>query len=237
MEQTGGAGRVQVHKVGGLKLLALWLLSLPARLYYATLRYRVSEPDRTALLDASVPTVLVIWHNRILTSPGIRRNFRNKRRISAIISASRDGALISAFIGMLGIDSCRGSSSKRAAVVAMELLDELKTGNDIAVTPDGPRGPLYTFHEGAAALALMAGAPVILVCPVVKHGMRFNSWDGFYLPWPCTKIEMRARRFLPAELPQNRAECALFLRKVMLDLTEDLPDPPRTMASREKAKV
>ena len=237
MEPAASAGKVKVLKIGGFKLLILWLLSLPARLYYATLRYRVGEPYREALCDASAPTVLVIWHNRIMTSPGIHNRFRNKRRISAIISASRDGAWISALLGMLGIDSCRGSSSKRAAVVAMELLEALKSGNDIAVTPDGPRGPVYSFHDGAAALALMSGSPVILVCPAVRSGKRFNSWDGFYLPWPFARIDMRARRFLPAELPQERTECAQFLRKAMLELTEDLPEPPRTRASREKAKA
>ena len=195
------------------------------------------EGDAPILTDASVPTVLVIWHNRILTSPAIRRRFRNKRRISAIISASKDGAMISAFVGMLGIDSCRGSSSRRATVVAMELMQALKDGNDIAVTPDGPRGPIYTFHEGAAAVALMADAPVILVCPVVKCGWRANSWDGFYLPYPFSKIEMRAKRFLPSELPKERSECAAYLRKAMLELTEDLPAPKRCRAAQEEART
>lgn len=227
-------GTVQVREVRGFKRLALWLLARCAKLYYATLRYRVNDATEADMLtDTHTPAVLVIWHNRILTSPGIYSRYRSKRPLYALISASRDGALISAFIGMLGIRARRGSSSKRASVVARELLSELKSGNDIAITPDGPRGPIYSFKDGAAAIALMARAPVILVCPVVKSGHRFNSWDGFYLPLPFSRIEMHARRFAPEELPRDREQCANILRQTMLDLTEDLPPPPRVAASKK----
>lgn len=220
-------GGVTIHKAGGLRYFGLWLLAMMARAYFATLRFSVREGDREALCDASAPSVLVIWHNRILFSPKIRRLYRSHRKIHAAISASRDGATISAFVGMLGISSRRGSSSKRATAVAMELLQMLKGGDDIAITPDGPRGPIYTLHEGAAALALMAKTPVILVCPNPKSGWRANSWDGFYVPYPFSRVEMRAMRITPEELPQDRDACAAFIRKGMLALTEDLKAPPR----------
>ena len=95
------------------------------------------------------------------------------------------------------------------------------------MTEIGPRGPIYTFHSGAAALALMAKCPVLLLCPIIRAGHRFNSWDGFYLPRPFSRIDMRARLFQPEELPQDRDECSEFLRKAMLEMTVDLPEPPR----------
>lgn len=227
MADTAGQGRVKVHKVGGLRLFGLWILAVLARVYFATLRFSVRDGDSEALLDYSKPSVLVMWHNRILFSPKIRRLYRNNRKVYAAISASKDGAVISAFIEMLGISSRRGSSSRRAAVVVMELLQILKDGNDVAITPDGPRGPIYTFHEGAAAMALMSKTPVILVCPNPKSGWRANSWDGFYAPFPFSKVEIRAKRFKPEELPLDRVECAEFLRKEAQALTDDLPPPPR----------
>jgi hypothetical protein len=224
-----------VHRLGFFEKALLWVLSLFARAYYLTLRYRAPEGEVAALSDCSVPSVLVICHNRILFSPKMRWKYRRTRRIYAAISSSRDGSLISAFIGMLGIRSRRGSSSKRASAVALELLQCLKEGHDIAITPDGPRGPLYTFHEGAAALARMANAPVILLQANPRHALRFNSWDGFYLPAPFSVVEMRGRRFTRAELPKDRAECAEFLRKAMLELTSDLPEPPRCAKERRLA--
>jgi lysophospholipid acyltransferase (LPLAT)-like uncharacterized protein len=230
VEKKGG---VKVHEARGLRYFGLWLLALMARAFFATLRFSVRKGDEQALYDATAPSVLVIWHNRILFSPKIRRLYRNKRQVHAAISASRDGATISAFVGMLGIASRRGSSSKRATAVAMELLQVLKNGDDVAITPDGPRGPIYTLHEGAAALALMAKAPVILVCPNPKSGWRANSWDGFYVPYPFSRVEMRAVRIRPEELPQDRDACAAFIRKGMLALTEDLKSPPRCAKALE----
>lgn len=215
--------------------ILLWILSVVSRLYFRTLRFRVREGEEAPLNDCSVPTVMVIWHNRILLAPSIRRLYRNRRHIYAAISASRDGARISTFIGMMGVSSRRGSSSRRASAVAMELLQSLKEDHDIAITPDGPRGPVYTFHEGAAMLANLAKSPVILVVPNPRRGKRFNSWDGFYLPLPFSKVEMRAKRFLPGELPRDRAECAELLRTEMLALTEDLPEPPRCGIVRRRA--
>jgi lysophospholipid acyltransferase (LPLAT)-like uncharacterized protein len=225
-----------VHQLGFFEKALLWILSLFARLYYLSLRYRAHEGELAALADCSVPSVLVIWHNRILLSPKMRWKYRPTRRIYAAISSSRDGSLISAFIGMLGIRSRRGSSSRRASAVALELMQCLKQGHDIAITPDGPRGPLYSFHEGAAALARMANAPVILLQANPRHALRFNSWDGFYLPAPFSVVEMRGRRFTRAELPKDRAECAEFLRKAMLEMTSDLPEPPRCARERRAAE-
>ena len=236
MAENKTQGKVRVNEVGGWRLFLLWVFSLFARLYFATLRFSVREEDRDSVYDASVPVILVIWHNRILFSPMIARHFRNKRKVFAAISASKDGALISAFVNMLGIHSRRGSSSRRATVVAMELLQVLKDGNDIAITPDGPRGPIYTLHEGAAAIALLSNSPVILVCPNPKSGWRANSWDGFYVPFPFTRVELRAKKLLPQDLPLDRAECAGFIRKGMLELTEDLKAPRRCEKAEAEAR-
>jgi lysophospholipid acyltransferase (LPLAT)-like uncharacterized protein len=236
MAEGATQGRLKVQKVGWLTLVLLWVLALFAKLYYATLRFRLSEEDREMLSENSTQVVLAIWHNRILLSPLCARGYRDKRPIYAAISASKDGALISAFIGMLGVRSRRGSSSRGAAKVAMELMHVLKSGDDIAITPDGPRGPIYSFHEGAASLALTAKVPVVLVCPNPRGGWRANSWDGFYVPYPFSRVDLRTKRIRPEELPKDRAACAALLRKEMLALTEDLPAPKRCAAAQTAAR-
>lgn len=236
MAEGATQGGLKVQKVGWVTLVFLWVLAQFTKLYYATLRFRMSKADREMLSGNSTQVVLVLWHNRILLSPRCAR-YRNKRRIYAAISASKDGALISAFIGMLGIRSRRGSSSRGAAKVALELAQVLRGGDDIAITPDGPRGPIYSFHEGAASLALMAKVPVVLVCPNPRGGWRANSWDGFYVPYPFTRIDLRTKRIRPEELPKDRAACAALLRKEMLALTEDLPAPKRCAAAQAAARV
>jgi lysophospholipid acyltransferase (LPLAT)-like uncharacterized protein len=58
----------------------------------------------------------------------------------------------------------------------------LKSGCDVAITPDGPRGPRYTAQNGAVVLAKLTGVPI---CPVsfgASKKKQFSSWDGFILP-------------------------------------------------------
>ncbi|MFA5257288.1 MAG: lysophospholipid acyltransferase family protein [Opitutales bacterium] len=221
------SGTETINHVHGWRVALLWLLSLVYKLLFFTVRFRISDEERTVLGISSVPHLFVIWHNRIIISPALIHKFRCGRKIHAMVSVSRDGALISRFVEMLGLGVCRGSSSKRAMAVMRDLLNLLKAGEDVAITPDGPRGPIYSFHDGASVLALLSRAPVILACPNPHAGKRFNSWDGFYLPHPFSKVTIRVRRILPEELPQDREECSRFLRAAMTELTVDLPAPPR----------
>jgi hypothetical protein len=171
--------------------------------------------------------VVAVWHNRLIVAPELVRRYRRKGNVYAMVSTSNDGALVSRFVEMLGMNVCRGSSSKRSKAVLRELLGLLKSGADVAVTPDGPRGPMYSFQDGLSALALMGHAPVMLVCPNPLSAKRFNSWDGFYLPRPFSTISLCVRQIPYEDLPREREECSKFLRDAFMAMTVDLPDPPR----------
>lgn len=224
----------RVNVVHGWRKWLLWTLARIVNLVFSTLRFRIDKESRVALTDTSGPHTLVIWHNRIMISPELVRRFRKGRKLSALISASKDGALITSLISSMGIEACRGSTSKRSTEAVRELLRVLKNGGDIAITPDGPRGPIYSFQDGASALALLSKTPVILVCPNIERGKRFNSWDGLYMPSLFAKVEIRARRFLNEELPKDRDACGRFLREAMLALTRDLPNPPKVASAMER---
>jgi lysophospholipid acyltransferase (LPLAT)-like uncharacterized protein len=206
------------------------------KLWFATLRCRISAEHDAIFSDYARPTIFVIWHNRIALTPWLALRYRNKGRTSALISASKDGAWIAGFLHLIGFDTARGSSSKRAAAAALELMNVLRDGRDVAITPDGPRGPIYTFHEGAAALALMAKAPVTIITPNPRAGIRLPSWDGFYLPRPFSSVDVKVRRIEPEELPQERAACAEYLRAAMCMDLADLPMPARREKKKKAAK-
>jgi lysophospholipid acyltransferase (LPLAT)-like uncharacterized protein len=64
----------------------------------------------------------------------------------------------------------------------------LESGADLGFTPDGPRGPAYSFAPGALIVAQRSGAPVVALRAVTQRCWRLRSWDGFMIPKPFARI-------------------------------------------------
>lgn len=220
-----------------------WLVLLPlamlARLWMLTLRFHFPPGEEAVFREASRPQVFVIWHNRFFTAAELHRRYRSRREVCGLISASRDGAWLSAIFRLLGLRVARGSSSRKALAAVRALLSELEAGRDVALTPDGPRGPCYEFKEGAAALALQASAPVVFVAVshTRRNSFRLRSWDGFWIPHPFARLTVRCS-LLPAEELQEKApertEAARLLRGRLLEITDDGAGGPEAPPPRTK---
>ena len=153
------------------------------RLWFSTIRLRwiggaYTHPDPRTRRNA----IGVFWHQRLLCFGYTHGRFRPR----ILISQSRDGDLIARVASGLGCVPIRGSS-RRGKVEAMRgLLAEAKSGYDMAITPDGPLGPLHVFQVGAVYLASQTGLPVVPLTVCYGRSWRFKSWDRFVLPWPFT---------------------------------------------------
>jgi lysophospholipid acyltransferase (LPLAT)-like uncharacterized protein len=66
----------------------------------------------------------------------------------------------------------------------MELVRLARKNCDLAITPDGPRGPAEIVKSGVAQLARMTGRPVVPLAFFCSKAKRFRSWDRFLLPYP-----------------------------------------------------
>lgn len=202
--------------------LVLALLAILLRLWSRTLRFRWG-PDVQAVIDDPPPaSVVILWHNRLFASPEFfRRNFPG-RHLATLISASKDGAWLAAFVDKLGMFPIRGSHYKRGPQAVREMLAAHNEGYDIAVTPDGSRGPIYDLKPGAVGVALKTGAPLILLSLNFSRAWRLKSWDRFYLPVPFTKIEVRIKMIPhPAELGDDSKAVADLLKERMEEITFD----------------
>ena len=73
-----------------------------------------------------------------------------------LISRHRDGEFIARVIRYFGLGTIRGSYGKRSVSQVREMLAELKEGTDIAITPDGPKGPRYQMKQGIVELARLS---------------------------------------------------------------------------------
>jgi lysophospholipid acyltransferase (LPLAT)-like uncharacterized protein len=63
-------------------------------------------------------------------------------------------------------------------------------GRDIAITPDGPRGPRYVLGPGVVHLAQTTGAPIMPVHARFSRAFRMKTWDGFNVPLPFSRVEV-----------------------------------------------
>jgi lysophospholipid acyltransferase (LPLAT)-like uncharacterized protein len=110
--------------------------------------------------------------------------------VAVLVSKHRDGELIARIAESLGFRTVRGSTSRGAARALAGMVRELENGHDVAVTPDGPRGPARSFAPGALIAAQRANAPVIVVGVSVKSSWRLKSWDRFVIPKPFARVKV-----------------------------------------------
>ncbi|PYK32171.1 MAG: hypothetical protein DME57_00870, partial [Verrucomicrobia bacterium] len=148
--------------------------------------------DRAGIVGKPVEKNYIgaLWHNRLLIFPFILRRFFPHRRGAALISASRDGDLLSDAIHRFNYNVVRGSSSKLGASGLLQLSEVLEKGGDVVITPDGPRGPAYEFGPGIIFLGQKTGAWVLPVNLEYSSCWRVKSWDRFIIPKPFSKIRV-----------------------------------------------
>jgi lysophospholipid acyltransferase (LPLAT)-like uncharacterized protein len=104
-----------------------------------------------------------------------------------MISASRDGELISTIGRFFGYTAVRGSSSRGGKEATREMVDHLQAGKRCAITPDGPRGPRREMKPGAVNIARLTGCPVVPFGFAAERCWRLKSWDRFIIPKPFSR--------------------------------------------------
>lgn len=176
----------------GQRALA-WLVANLMRLLAATLRYQVNGGKGPARLPAT-PVIFALWHNRLglcmKTYESFVRPGHQHDHLAALISASKDGAFLAAILANFGVQPVRGSSSRRGAQALLELSSWAERGYDLAVTPDGPRGPCYVVQDGVMALAQVTGLPIVPFSYRLSWKIKVKSWDRFQIPLPFARCEM-----------------------------------------------
>ncbi|NLV23550.1 MAG: lysophospholipid acyltransferase family protein [Deltaproteobacteria bacterium] len=127
--------------------------------------------------------VFSIWHEQLLLLPAVYHG----PGLTALTSLSRDGELVSSFLKVFRIGAVRGSSSRHGMAALKEMVRLSRSGADLVITPDGPRGPRQQLKAGLVQLAKLADAPIIVMSFACSRGYRFRSWDRFLLPCPFSR--------------------------------------------------
>lgn len=176
-------------KIEGRPARFLVALAFPfLKLWFATLRWEFDDRGRVRATPPSTSVIAGLWHNRLLLSAHMIRKFFPQRRGAALISASRDGAIISDVVERYGFETARGSSSRFGSAALLQLADAIARGRDVLITPDGPRGPAYRLGGGVLFLAQKTGVPIVPVNFEYSACWRAKSWDRFIIPKPFSKV-------------------------------------------------
>ena len=133
--------------------------------------------------------VCVTWHGELLMSPQAYRHIHKKHPASAIISSHFDGALIARTLEFLKIRPLRGSTRKGARQVLLQAFKSIKSGEEVLITPDGPKGPRHTMSDGAVGIALKSKLPIFVMNYTAQNYWQLGSWDKFVIPKPFTQVD------------------------------------------------
>jgi len=166
--------------IPGLIVFLLRVLAL-------TLRFRID--DRCGITRGVMrPFIGAFWHNRMLVIPVAYQRYCRGRRGHCLTSPSKDGAIIAGVMARFGIGSVRGSSSRRGTTALRELTALIEAGEDVAITPDGPRGPKYQISPGIVKLAQLTGTSVMPIHVGYSRYWEIKSWDAFRIPKPFAQV-------------------------------------------------
>ena len=175
------------------------------RLVVATLRIRVHD-EAGVLGGPPMPRLIwVFWHNRLFVIPHLLNRYLPQRPGSALTSVSKDGEILAAFLQRFHIRPIRGSSSRRGAAALLEMKRLVAQGYDVAITPDGPRGPRYRLNAGPIALAQKTGAVVMPILVQYSRFWQLKSWDAFRIPKPFARVDITLLPLHPVPPTQNEA--------------------------------
>ena len=210
---------------GRLAARAIFVL---ARALAASLRWRWTDHSFFNDTTTEQRAIFAIWHNRLALSLILYRRYvarcGSRRRLAALVSASRDGGLLARVLELFGVVGIRGSSSRRGAPAVRELVSAASGGCDLAVTPDGPRGPRYEPHPGVIALAQLTGLPIVPVSFRLGCRWTLRSWDRFQIPVPFSRCEVVFGEplWVPREADEAAREAGrVELRNRLMAITRD----------------
>lgn len=153
----------------------------------STWRVRITNDDTYRTMHANRrPFIFAFWHGQLLPLLWLHRG----QGVAIVVSSHRDGELVARVAERLGLRTIRGSSSRGAARALLGVVRELEGGGEVAMTPDGPRGPARRFASGALVAAQRSGAPIIAIGVSARRAWRLRSWDRFLIPKPFTRVSV-----------------------------------------------
>lgn len=165
----------------------------------------------------SGPAVYALWHRQEVLLIYLHRN----SGICGLVSKSKDGEYMARILKRFGFTFVRGSTSSGGIMALRGLIKAARDGYSIAITPDGPKGPIFKVQPGLVLIAQKAGVPIIPAACALSSKKILRSWDRYQFPLPFGRIEaVYGAPIQVAETDDVQAK-ALELENALNKLTEE----------------
>ncbi len=170
------------------------------------------------MIEQHGSVIIIGWHGRTLMMP----YYWNKQsKLNALVSPHRDGRMIMYILQKFGIGHVSGSTDKNPKEAALQLMQNLKDGNSIAIIPDGPRGPSMELTMSPLFYAQKSGKPILgITYSIAGSKVISKSWDDMLIPLPFHKgmYAITEPTFIPADATPEQLE--EYRQKIENDLNE-----------------
>ena len=174
---------VKVTDVTGSTILTP-LMGLGITLLRATLRVEVLHGRHYTELQArGVPILFALWHGRMFLPIDAHRH----QSIVTMASKSLDGDIVARWLEKNGYLVTRGSTSRGGSEALRRMVRQVRLGHNVALTVDGPRGPVHVVQAGVVRLARITGAWILPITFSSSWPLFLRSWDRYLLPKPFSK--------------------------------------------------
>jgi lysophospholipid acyltransferase (LPLAT)-like uncharacterized protein len=162
--------------------LGPWLAYWTIRILGRTMRFEEVHPEiPRSFWEKGTPAIGAFWHGRLLMMPIVYEG----RRLSFLVSSHRDGQVMGKALKRFGFQAILGSTTRKGFSGFKKMVKAY--GSDIAIVPDGPRGPRHRVQIGVIELAKLTGRAVVPLTFSASKRKVFNTWDQFLLPYPFSK--------------------------------------------------
>jgi lysophospholipid acyltransferase (LPLAT)-like uncharacterized protein len=195
--------------------------TLVLRVLAATWRIQVHGrvPARERASRGEPAVILSLWHGQMLPILLAHRG----EPATVLVSEHRDGEIIAQILQTFGFSAARGSTSRGGSRALLALVKLVRDGHDIAITPDGPRGPSRRMAPGVLLIAFRTGSAIV---PLVAHAervWRLRSWDAFEIPKPFARVTVLygTPRTVSAESAREVADLLPEYEAMMRDAQEE----------------
>jgi lysophospholipid acyltransferase (LPLAT)-like uncharacterized protein len=190
-----------VWRVAGfvmIRSLNAWMSTLN----YRMVRYQREADPADELFNG--PVIFVFWHEYIPFPIYLRPHCR----LAMLLSQHQDAEILSHAARFAGLETVRGSTHRGGTAALRELLDRGK-GMNLAITPDGPRGPRRILAQGAIYLSSRLQIPLVALGVGYDRPWRHRrTWDKFAVPRPFSRARavLGPRIQIPPDLEREEIE-------------------------------
>ena len=132
-------------------------------------------------------------------------------------SKSGDGHIITRWLENNGYLVARGSTTRGGSEALRQMVRQVRSGHNVALTVDGPRGPARVVQAGVVRLAQMTKAWILPISFSSSSPLFLASWDRQLVPKPFSRnfVAYGEPFAIPSDMPDDAA-----LAKIRIALDE-----------------